>query len=78
MVELQSSRTSGCTCSEMEGCRASLYPLRPRLGGHAPYVLIEQHEKMIELRKLQLLELSLLQEFRRICEKNGLTWYFTG
>lgn len=33
---------------------------------------------MTELRKLQLLELNLLQEFRRICEKNGLTWYLTG
>lgn len=31
-----------------------------------------------DLRKLQLLEVNLLQRFQNICNANGLTYYFTG
>ena len=31
-----------------------------------------------DLRKLQLLEVNLLQQFQQICEANNLTYYFTG
>ena len=33
---------------------------------------------MTELRKLQLLELNLLQKFKQICDENNLTYYLVG
>ena len=33
---------------------------------------------MTELRKLQLLELNLLQKFQQICDENNLTYYLVG